>query len=213
MGRDPVAVVEMLRTLWEFVGSLDDEEEREGGGGGEYACSLGEFLAVVSATIRTHGWLPKGKAWDEGRPEMATAPVAWDRIFERKVKEIPYLAAIQVEFVASAIVAYQRELSRREKAAQAAKSAAESEWMGEVKQRITTEVTVTMTRWIETQYGGSMLVKMRTDDGNLLCWFASNPPDCVEIGAHLSVTGTVKDHKEFAGAKETNLTRCKVTSL
>ena len=111
--------------------------------------------------------------------------------------------------MASAIVAYNRELAKRQEREQAAVS----EHIGEVKQRITTEVTVLDTKWIETQYGGSMLVKMVTPEGNRLAWFASNPPDCVEIGAQLNLTGTVKDHKEFRGAKETNLTRCKVTSL
>lgn len=109
--------------------------------------------------------------------------------------------------VASAIAAYRRmKTERREREVKA-----ESKHLGAVGERLTLEVEVTNTRFIESDWGGSHLVNMLDADGNRLKWFASS--GVVDEGRRYKVTGTVKKHDEYKGTRETVLTRCKVQEV
>ena len=98
--------------------------------------------------------------------------------------------------------------------ADAAKNAAapksNSEFIGEVKQRLRDMVvTYIGCRAIDTFYGTSLLYTFKLDD-NVLTWFCSGKgidPE-IEEGDIVLLTGTVKDHKEYNGIKQTYLTRC-----
>lgn len=85
-----------------------------------------------------------------------------------------------------------------------------SEWLGEVGQKVTADVTVTGITVINGDYFSSVLVSMLDSRGNVMKWFASNPPDAFVEGATLRVTGTVKKQDEYKGQKQTVLTRCRV---
>ena len=72
---------------------------------------------------------------------------------------------------------------------------------------------------IDGDYGVSYLHKFSDASGNLYSWFStkkllSTPAGDAELveGQEYSVWGTVKGHSEFRGQKETQLTRCVVTS-
>lgn len=54
------------------------------------------------------------------------------------------------------------------------------------------------------------LVKLRTEDGDLLTWFTANAP---EQGWRGVVAGTVKAHEEYKGTKQTIVTRCRLTEV
>ena len=101
-----------------------------------------------------------------------------------------------------------REAERKAKAA----AEAHSKHVGEIGQRITFEVASTkiVTSW-ETDYGTMWLVKFVSTEGNVFMWRASSlnalPDDFCEIK---KITGTVKDHDEFRGVKQTFVNRCKV---
>lgn len=83
----------------------------------------------------------------------------------------------------------------------------ESQHVGKVGERLRGLVaTVTMRRGFDGDWGGSVLVKMIDDDGNVLTWFASNSADFA-LNARVRFDATVKAHKEHKGAKETQLTR------
>jgi hypothetical protein len=103
-----------------------------------------------------------------------------------------------------------------EKAAEEARQATNSNLhIGEVKERLTLELTLRGTREIDGHYGVSTLHKFEDALGNLFIWFASNPeiiPEgsgkrAVIIGETHTLSGTVKGHDDFKGRLQTKLTR------
>jgi len=87
-----------------------------------------------------------------------------------------------------------------------------SEWMGDIKERLRNiEVTYVSSRDIESYYGLSILYTFKAGE-NILVWFCSGKglPQDIEVGDSFLLTGTVKDHKEYNGVKQTVLTRCSV---
>ena len=70
-------------------------------------------------------------------------------------------------------------------------------------------VKLLMLKGIETDYGYSTLVKMRSDEGHTFAWFASGSlgEDFVE-GDHVMLVGTIRGHREYQEQKETQLSRC-----
>ena len=110
-----------------------------------------------------------------------------------------------VPFVASGIAAYNRSI---EKAAEKSKKPV-SNYVGTVGDKITKDVEVTGSKYVNGYYGSSLLVRMVDDDGNTLTTFYSGHRFEPEVGDKLTITGTIKDHKEFKGWKSTMLTRVK----
>ena len=85
-----------------------------------------------------------------------------------------------------------------------------SEYQGEVGQRLTFKCeSFTLVTTIDSIYGTSWLYKITDTEGNIYTWFSSNHVD-LDNGKVVQVTGTVKKHEEYRGAKQTNLTRCKL---
>jgi len=89
---------------------------------------------------------------------------------------------------------------------------ARSEWVGDIKERITFEAEVMFIKGIESRFGLIDLIKFRDIDDNLFTWFASGEHDCRK-GDQVIVTGTVKKHEEYLGVKQTTITRCKIEKL
>lgn len=122
---------------------------------------------------------------------------------------------------ASLITAYQREQEREIAAKARNADLSGSVHVGTVGERIDLSGKVIFTRSIESYYGVTLLIKILTDDGNVLTWFASNGgPDVkvgefeyrsVEQGDHLVGKATVKKHDEYQGVNQTVVTRAKVT--
>lgn len=110
-------------------------------------------------------------------------------------------------------VAWEKELERIEREArwnaERDKEAHESEYVGEVGKKITVEVASAklLSSW-ENQWGTTFLYKFIDVSGNVLIWFASGSQD---IDGVKKLTGTVKDHNERDGVKQTIVTRCKLT--
>ncbi len=86
---------------------------------------------------------------------------------------------------------------------------AASEWQGTVGQRGEWTLTVTNTTVIDGYYGSTTLVCLVDAAGNRFKWFSSKflgwgPGDVVML------RGTIKEHGEYRGARDTQLTRCTV---
>lgn len=107
-------------------------------------------------------------------------------------------------------VAYSKHvqhLMETERKREARKKEKDSEYVGKIGERIKfVATTVTELASWDTQYGRTFLYKMTDEAGNVFIWFASG---CYETGIDIEVTGTVKDHNEREGVKQTILTRCK----
>lgn len=94
----------------------------------------------------------------------------------------------------------------------------ESVWFGQegdkvdmiVKYRRTSSFTIPS--YSRTWLTESMHIHTFTDDaGHTFCWKTGNFPE-MEVGQEVHLKGTVKNLTEYKGIKQTNLTRCKVTS-
>jgi len=117
-----------------------------------------------------------------------------------------YLSGRNLGILASLFPTYNRELeyeNQRRKEALAGKA---SEYVGEIGERVELKVDSVklITSW-ETMYGTTFVWKITDKDGNIYTWKTGNgiPDDVV------SIKGTVKEHKEYRGVKQTELTRCK----
>lgn len=62
----------------------------------------------------------------------------------------------------------------------------------------------------ETQYGTKRIYKIIGEDGNIYIWKTGK---IITESHDIIVTGTIKDHGEFRGVKQTELTRCFITRI
>ena len=117
-----------------------------------------------------------------------------------------------VNLLCSAIVCWNRELERRERVAKRVeenKELAKSEYLGEVGERTTFDIDSwkALTSW-ETEWGVTVLYRFIDINGNVIIWKSSKYiADEKEIS---KLTGTIKEHKDFNGVKQTIVTRCKI---
>jgi hypothetical protein len=82
-----------------------------------------------------------------------------------------------------------------------------SEYVGEIGEKITDTFTVTRAIVLNGYYGMSIMHILEDANGNVYIWntTARNYPE----GKVVTLCGTVKDHREYKGTKQTILTRCK----
>lgn len=108
---------------------------------------------------------------------------------------------------------YNRELEweaeRRERERKDAEARAHSTYMGEVGSRVQFVIDSIhlITSW-ETQWGRTYVYKLSDANGQQATWKTSAWLDDDDIGK--TCKGTVKEHKEFRGIKQTELTRCRI---
>lgn len=156
--------------------------------------------------------LDEAKKMAEGFAEMDNGEICDSMLTNiQKLINCGYCKISHFGYLAYAPVAYEKYIKQiKRKAERDAERAAErnsSEYVGEVGQRITVQLSKMklLTSW-ETMYGYTYLYKFIDTDGNVLMWFASRTiADCEAIKA------TVKDHTERDGVKQTIITRCKAT--
>lgn len=122
--------------------------------------------------------------------------------------------AKRLGYVASVVTAWARHNEQELRRTKERQDAATSEWVGAKKERLhDLDCTLLDQRYLGTgQFGDRILIKFRTHDGNVLTWFTSTGTG-LDKGQKLKLTGTVKDHSEYNGAKETQLTRCVVEPI
>jgi len=83
----------------------------------------------------------------------------------------------------------------------------QSQYVGQLKERITIDhPEVQVISSYETEFGYTYIHKIKDEDGNVFIWKSSSG----SYSKADKIVGTVKDHSEFRGVKQTILTRCKV---
>lgn len=114
---------------------------------------------------------------------LAYMPLAYERYKERKAREERYEA---------------------ERSA----AAAASNFVGSVGQKITilTATAKLVTSW-DGYYGTTFLYKFTDLKGNVYVWRSSK---YIEVQDRMTVKGSVKEHSEYDGVKQTVITRCAV---
>lgn len=82
-----------------------------------------------------------------------------------------------------------------------------SEYVGEIGERIEEVLTVTKALTFDGYYGTSTMHIMEDADGNVFVWTTASKS--FPEGKIMTLRGTIKDHREYKGTKQTILTRCK----
>lgn len=132
------------------------------------------------------------------------------------------------------IEAQEREVEERRQRAEAEKKAREeaerleqerieaqkkrSQYIGEVGERINIEAVYEYTAWFTVKgfYGGEEIMyihNFRAGDNKLIWKSSKGRPTLIEDGDKIQLIGTVKEHKEYKGEKQTSLTRCRMEHI
>jgi len=119
---------------------------------------------------------------------------------------LDYINSKHFGILASLFPTYDKTLERQKKVEDAQKKDGLSEWYGNVGDRVELKVTdiKCLTGW-ETQFGYTYLYKITDDNNNIFVWKTQR-----YIEEMSKIKGTVKEHKEFRGIKQTELTRCRL---
>jgi len=133
---------------------------------------------------------------------------------------LDYCAWKELGILASVFPAFDRNLEieaeKAEREAAQRLAAERSDYVGEVGKRVSfvpAEIKC-ITSW-DTMYGTTWVYKLVDESGNEFTWKTSsvnNPIGCDDKKI-TKVTGTVKEHKEYRGIKQTELTRCRFESV
>lgn len=134
--------------------------------------------------------------------------------------ESGYVKINHLGYIAYLPVAYNKDLEKRRKREEKAKQSP-SQYVGQVNQRITVKIaeSACLTSW-ETYYGWNkktiFLYQIKDEEGNVFIWKTGNllmvwDKDDEKPHEATVIKGTVKEHSEFNGVKQTVLTRCKVS--
>lgn len=146
--------------------------------------------------------------------EMAEKAISWvqtlddSKDFIYNVKNIVRQDIVRYKhlgYIAAVISMYRKHLYREEQK----KLRKPSEWYGEVKKRYELKLKCVFLKEFETQFGVTTLFKFVDEDDRVFTWFASRDPG-IDQGETYNIKGTVKDHSEYNGDKQTILTRCSV---
>lgn len=84
-----------------------------------------------------------------------------------------------------------------------------SEYVGEIGQRITFKTKATCIYSTDTMYGTLYMYKMMFEN-NEIVWSTSKSIDC---DVDIEITGTIRDHKEYKGVKQTEITRARIKEV
>ena len=123
----------------------------------------------------------------------------------------------------SAVPYYNRMIAREAEQRKLAEETSNSEFVGNVGDKLTIDIaTVKLVNIYDDYYGSTWRYQIVDAHGNVFMWDASSPMwdmVCVEDspkgdvieGLPLQIKGTIKKHDEFRNIKQTWLTRCRVT--
>lgn len=149
--------------------------------------------------------------------ELADKALEWARSLPKDAGDYLYNLGVAcrsgvctfktIGLIASSISAYQREQDRIEELNIKGREPRLSEHIGEIKERRGFTVTVKAMKGFESSFGLKTLVRMHDAEGRTLIWWASGEVEWMEVGKQYEITGTIKDHDEYKGWKQTVLQR------
>ena len=85
----------------------------------------------------------------------------------------------------------------------------DSEYVGNIGDKITVTVVVEKNVQLDGYYGPSSMHIMRDEIGNCYVW--TTTAKNWEVGSEHTIIGTIKDHKTYRNVRQTVLTRCRET--
>ena len=232
-GIDPkfIAMNQEIGDLIENEYGIDDFDF---GSHGEYAFDVMKAVAIANDIVKQFGYVKscednstktqlmievgKTEPSEESKKLAEEMKEYYSRIdykdltdFQCNIKNLlqsGYTRIRNLGYIAYAPVDYLRMKEQQEQEQLRNEAKGNSEYIGNIGEKITVDLKEAkiITSW-ETVYGITFLWKFITTDGNTLVWKASRYQECEPK----HITGTVKDHKEYDGEKQTVLTRCKLS--
>ena len=114
-------------------------------------------------------------------------------------------------FVAYAYTLYNKIIERIEAKRLADEAKEKSDFVGNVGDKIEFNANWKIAGGYNTEFGYVTIYKFVDDNGNIFVWKTSTGFCATDMeGKKVVVKGTVKDHNDYRGEKQTVLTRCKV---
>jgi len=150
---------------------------------------------------------------------VAREAIEWAQSLEPKVDDdylwnlrvLAHSDAIEIRqtgLAASMVAAHARATERELERRRQAEGAKNSEWVGQPKERIETDLTLVSTKFFDNDFGGTNLMMFTDPAGNRIKWWASASAGWEPaIGSTSHVKATVKEHAEYKGIKETVVSR------
>lgn len=87
-----------------------------------------------------------------------------------------------------------------------------SEWIGEVGKKVSIDVTLENYREFYTAFGETAAYEFKDSNGNTVVWLSASGKDFDKDHVYW-IEGTVKDHSEYRGDKQTRINRCKIKGV
>lgn len=227
-----------LMVAFQEIGDLILEEynidDYDFSGHGEWAYDVLDAIATANDIIKEHGYvksdennstksrlIAKFGTFEPSEASKKLAQEMKDTLSQMDYSELSsflcnvknmlqagYIRSNSFGYIAYAPVAFEKLMKQIENEQHRNEMKGQSDYIGSVGEKIAVDVKEAklVTSW-ETLYGWTHLYKFVTTDNNVLVWYASRAYE----GEPTRITGTVKDHKEYDGEKQTVLTRCKIT--
>lgn len=96
-----------------------------------------------------------------------------------------------------------------------ARTAPATEFFGSVGEKIDLVLSLERRSSYDTQWGSTAIYAFVDDHGRHFVWKTATWPDAmteVAIGDKVRIKGSIKEHNEYKGCKQTILTRCKIVA-
>jgi hypothetical protein len=151
--------------------------------------------------------------------QMAKDTIAWVRSLGHPDNDYLYNLTVQFKndfiddpkrfgLVVSAISAYHRHMDKELRKTEERKANLASVHIGEVGKRMKGIKAIQDMQMVvgAGAYGDIVLVKFKTEEGNLISWFTSHGTG-LERGEKVVIDGTVKEHKVYKDIPETQMSR------
>lgn len=222
--------IELLGTMQAVNSILIDADSTTGiySGAPSEQVSAAEYLGKCIHLINTKGYYKEIKA-DALKP-TAPAPTEAEKEAAQNVIEYfksnnfddDFLYNIKVQlmheytkprngFIAYAYEAYRRELEKAERQRQRAEAAAASSYYGKAGDKIKgLQVKGRIIAGYETIYGYTYIYQFTDTENHVFIWKTSKSIETDDGGNYSgTISGTIKDHTEYKGTKQTVLTRVK----
>jgi len=188
-------------------------------------CKTVDYLAACIHRIKREGYKKgetKSRAWDdmeydEYLQHMDEARQIIGYFANKQIDEKDHFlynikTALHTDYtkesgiIAYAYIAYQKE---KEKDIQRQADAI-SQHVGKIGDKLTLHVIFKDMFDYQTQFGTTFIYLFSDEKGNIFKWKTSKAINEWHIGQNLTIKGTIKEHSEYKGVLQTELTRCKV---
>lgn len=226
--------IAMLYKYFEFISVCEDE--RSSFPANEYFTPIGTFFTYAAQAVLNYGYF-KGQTGDftwtmihdeEKRKKadfelMDNGIALGEEIYKwslqldtskdyfyniRTIAETEYMNRRNINLLASAVMVYMKEKELLIKRSYEQKT---SDHFGVIKKRAIYILTLLNVFTFETDYGTCHIYKMVDKEGNIAIWKTGNGQISeLSQGSEIELKGTVKDHSEYNGVKQTLITRCKI---